>query len=312
MPTFAYQSINSNASANCGVGASNSQYFTRMAHNHQASDQDRWHLVMPTAAGLKPQIPIHGPAQLVAQAPMGYMGKNQHSNAQFLSMIEGKARQTHQHLYRSLGQACDFLVYGEMDGSNSEWNSMQHHAGSLVGSNTTGKACNSFSIHAANTAQHTILGSGMGWTAVRTGNVNAVFVHVPNSIAKKQDDAISFYRSINNHLIHAGYGAIDLVMGDTNQGTDSFTADVLSKATGTTFSDAHSEASIHPSDSYHRSFSGTNSTASKKYDVAIYNTKTIHVNKVDYLSQSTPVTVNGESASAAVTDHMGIFIDVSK
>ncbi|WP_445355806.1 hypothetical protein ACJJI5_06110 [Microbulbifer sp. EKSA008] len=283
-----------------------------MTHNHQASNQDRWHLVMPTADGLRPQIPIHGPAQLVAQAPQGFMGKNQHSDAQFLNMIEGKARQTHQHLYRSLGQTCDLLVYGEMDGSNSEWSSMQQHAGNLVGSNTTGKACNSFSIHAANTTQHTILGSGMGWTAVRSGNINVVFVHVPNSIAKKQSDAISFYRFINNQVIHGGYGTIDLVMGDTNQGTDSFTEDVLSRATGSTFSDAHSSASIQPSDSYERSFSGTNSTASKKYDVAIYNTSTIRVNQVGYLSQSTPVAVNDASMSAAVTDHMGIFISVTK
>ncbi|WP_444944317.1 hypothetical protein ACJJIK_04260 [Microbulbifer sp. ZKSA006] len=312
MPIFAYQSINSNASANCGVGASNCQNFTRATHNHQASNQDRWHLVMPIANSEKPHIPIHGPAQLVAQAPLGFMGKNRHTNTQFLSMVEGKARQTHQHLYRALGQTCDLLVYGEMNGNNSEWSSMQQHAGNLVGASSTGKACNSFSVHAANTAQHKMLGSGMGWIAIKTGNVNAVFVHVPNSIAKKQGEATNFYRSINNHLIQGGHGPIDLVMGDTNQGTNSFTASILSKATDTTFSDAHSGTSIQPSDSYGRSFSGTNSTATKKYDVAVYNTKTVKVAKVDYLSQSTPVSINGANMSAAITDHMGIFINVTK
>ncbi|WP_444946224.1 hypothetical protein ACJJIP_03390 [Microbulbifer sp. VTAC004] len=312
MPTFAYQSINSNASTNHGVSASNSQHFTRMTHNHQAANQDRWHLIMPTADGLDPHVPIHGPAQLVAQAPLGYMAKGQHNNAQFLSMIEGKARQTHQHLYRSLGQTCDLLVYGEMDGANSEWSSMQQHAGGLVGSSSTGKACNSFSVHAANTTQHQILGSGMGWIAIRSGNVNAVFVHVPNSIAKKESESVIFYRNINNLLIQQGYGAIDLVMGDTNQGNDSFTPCALSVATGTLFRDAHTEDEVNPFDSYQRSFTGTNSTASKKYDVAAYNTKTIRVIKVDYISQSTPVSVNGSDMAAAVTDHMGIFIDVAK
>ncbi|MCO1333849.1 hypothetical protein MO867_05800 [Microbulbifer sp. OS29] len=240
------------------------------------------------------------------------MAKNQHGNNQFLSMIEGKARQTHQHLYRSLGQTCDLLVYGEMDGLNQEWSSMQQHAGGLVGSSSTGKACNSFSLHAANTTQHQVIGSNMGWVAVRTGNVNAVFVHVPNSIAKKENEAIAFYRSINNQLIQSGNGPIDLVMGDTNQSSPSFTPSVLSNATGSTFSDAHTGTSINPSDSYQRSFSGTNSTASKKYDMAAYNTGTISVIKVDYLSQSTPVSVNGTSMAAAITDHMGIFIDVTK
>lgn len=312
MPTFAYQSLNSNSSTNHGISASNSQHFTRMTHNHQAANQDPSHLIMPTADGLDPHTPIYGPAQLVAQAPQGFMAKGQHSNAQFLSMIEGKARQTLQHLYRSLRQTCDLLVYGEMNGANIEWSSMQQHAGGLVGASSTGKACNSFSVHAANTTQHQILGSGMGWIAVKSGNVNAVFVHVPNSIAKNEREAVFFYRTINNLLIQQGHGAIDLVMGDTNQGNDSFTPSALSVATGTFFRDAHTDDEVTTSDTYQTSFAGTNSTGSKKYDVAVYNTKTIRVAKVDYISQNTPVTVNGVSMAASVTDHMGIFIDVTK
>ncbi|WP_444919849.1 hypothetical protein ACJJID_13010 [Microbulbifer sp. CnH-101-G] len=312
MPTFAYQSINSNASTNRGVSASNSQHFTRVTHNHQAAQQDPWFLVMPTAESLEPHIPIYGPAQLVAQAPQGYMAKGQHNNGQFLSMIEGKARQTHQHLYRSLRKPCDLLVYGEMDGAHSEWGSMQQHAGGLVGSSSTGKACNSFSVHAANTTQHQVLGSGMGWIAVKTGNVNAVFVHVPNSIAKSEAQATLFYQNINKFLLQQGHGGIDLVMGDTNQGSNSFTPSVISRATNNIFRDAHPATEVTPSDSYQRSFSGTNSTASQKYDVAVYNTATIKIVNVDYLSQSTVVSINGANKAAAVTDHMGIFIDVAK
>ncbi|GAB2899388.1 hypothetical protein ACCI51_16090 [Microbulbifer echini] len=312
MPTFAYQSINSSASTNHGVGASNSQHFTRVTHNHQAANQDSWHLVMPTADSVEPHVPIYGPAQLVAQAPRGHMARGQHSNSQFLSMIEGKARQTHQHLYRSFGKPCDLLVYGEMNGSNSEWSTMQQHAGGLVGARSTGMACNSFSVHAANTLQHQILNSGMGWIAIKTGNVNAVFVHVPNRIARNEGEATLFYQNINNFLLQQGHGGIDLVMGDTNQGSTRFTPTVLSQATGNDFLDAHSGNEVTPSDAYQRSFSGTNSTASKKYDVAVYNTATIKTINVDYISQSTAVSVNGTNMAAAVTDHMGIFIDITK
>ncbi|WP_444903010.1 hypothetical protein ACJJIU_14550 [Microbulbifer sp. CnH-101-E] len=312
MPTFAYQSINSNASTNHDVGASNSQHFTRVTHNHQAANQSPWLLVMPTAKGLAPHTPLYGPAQLVSQAPVGYMAKGQHSNSQFLTMVEGKARQTHQHLYRSLRKTCDLLVYGEMDGANSEWSSMQQHAGALVGSSSTGKACNSFSVHAAKTTQHQVLGSGMGWIAVKTGNVNAVFVHVPNSIAKSEGQATLFYQNINKYLLQQGHGAIDLVMGDTNQGSNSFTPSVISRATNMIFHDAHPASEVTPSDSHQRSFSGTNSTASKKYDVAVYNTATINIVNVDYLSQSTAVNIDGVNMAAAVTDHMGIFVDVTK
>lgn len=240
------------------------------------------------------------------------MAKGKHDNTSFLHMIEDKARQTHQHIYRSMGQACDLLVYGEMDANHSDWSQFSGNAGQLVTATSTGKACNSFSVHASNATQHTPLGSGMGWIAIKSGNVNVVFVHVPNSIAKSRNAATQFYSRINTHLIQSGHGAIDLVMGDTNQSSGGFTPSVVSEATGSRFIDAQAGSNITPFDSYKRSFGGTNSKGTMKYDVAVYNSNTVSIGNIDYLSQSTPVQHLGESHAAAVTDHMGLMIQVSK
>ncbi|MBB3060871.1 hypothetical protein [Microbulbifer rhizosphaerae] len=311
MPIFAYQSLNSNSSTEHGISASNSQHFTRMTHNHLASSGGRWALGMPTAEGASPDVPVQGPAELLSTASQGYMNKGQNDNAGFLSMIEGKARQTHQHLIRALG-GCDLLVYGELDGSHSQWSSMQQNAGQLFSASSASKSCNCFSVHKSNGSMHKLLGEGTGWIAIKSNNVNAVFVHVPNAIAKSESDTVNFYRAINNHLMHSGAGQIDIIMGDTNQPRDGFTQGAASKAVGQVFADAHPGTTIQPYDSYQRSFGGTNSTGTSKYDVAVYNTGTVRVGNMIYLSQCTPVSDQSSRHVAAVTDHMGIGVEVTK
>src|SRR5690606_21935135 len=86
---LAYQSLNSNSSSSHGVKASNSQPFTRMAHNHSAQSAQPWKLDYPIAESATPNVPIHGPAQLLPTAPMDYMDKGQHSDTEFLTMVEG-------------------------------------------------------------------------------------------------------------------------------------------------------------------------------------------------------------------------------
>lgn len=313
MPIFFYQSLNANASTKRGVGATNSQRFTRETHNRQAANADAWRLSMPTAgASVPPHVPVHGPAQLVPSAPVGYMAKGQHDLGQFLSLVEGKARDTHQHLVREFGRSSDLLVYGEMDASHGEWNGAQMHTGQLVCAVSTGKACNSFSVHANLSAVHEPLGYGMGWVAVKSGNVNVVFVHVPNAIAKSADKAARFYQDINQQLVASGKGAIDLVMGDTNQSSDGFTPKAVSKAVGALFANAHQGGAVEPMDSYGKSFGGTNSNAQQMYDVAVYNTATIRLSKVAYLSQGSTVGHGGTNKAAAITDHMGLAVEVTK
>jgi hypothetical protein len=266
---------------------------------------------MPTAQGAAPTEPVYGPAHLVSSAQKGFMNKGQHSDSSFLSMVEGKARQSHQNLIRALGP-CDVMVFGELDASNNQWSSMQQNAGQLFATSSMNKTCNCFSVHAAPNAIQMPVQEGTGWVAIKSGNVTAVFVHVPNAIAKNESQVADFYKEINNKLLHAGMGQIDLIMGDTNQPRNGFTQQAVSKAVGNIFADAHPGSSIQPFDSHERSFGGTNSTGSIKYDVAVYNTATVRVEQMIYLSQCTPVRNEQGHFAAAVTDHMGIGVKVVK
>ncbi|MFC6980169.1 hypothetical protein [Microbulbifer taiwanensis] len=168
MPIFAYQSLNSTSSTRHGISASNSQGFTIDTHNRIAQNSDNWMLSMPTAEGVEPHLPIQGPAELVRSAPVGTMDKvvkqgkkvPKVDDKRFLRMVEGKARQAHQHIYREFQGSCDVLVYGELDGSNSEWSSMQQNAGSLFAASSVQRACNCFSIHTHNANSITYLGEG--------------------------------------------------------------------------------------------------------------------------------------------------------
>lgn len=305
---IAYQSLNSNSSSNHGVSASNSQTFTRKTHDQVAQSTEPWMLSLPTAEGVSPNVPIQGPAQLLPTAPSGFMNKGLNSDSQFLSMVEGKARQIHQNLIRAFPNvSCDLLVFGELDSSNSEWSSIQGNAGPLLHSSNPAKACNCFSVHNTG-AFSSKIAEGTGWLAVACGNVVAVFVHVPNSIAKSESGTISFYQEINTAVLSKGKGAIDVIMGDTNQSSSDFTPRIVSKALGVTFNDAHPSSSIKPFDAHETSFGGTNSTASKKYDVAVYNTTSVKKIEAIYLSQFSRV----GSGVAAVTDHMGICVYLEK
>lgn len=317
MPIFAYQSLNSNNSSRHGISASNSQQLTVDTHNRIAQNSGKWMLSMPTADGVEPHIPIEGPAELVRSAPVGTMDKvvkqgkevPKVDDKRFLRMVEGKARQAHQHIYREFQGSCDVLVYGELDGANSEWSSLQQNAGGLFAASSAQRACNCFSIHTHHANAVTFLGEGEGWVAIKSYGVIAVFVHVPNKYAKDESKAANFYGRIRSSLLQAQDGGIiDVIMGDTNQTRNGFTERVLKAALGQDFADAHPDTNIVPLDSYKRSFGGTNSTAKKKYDLAVYNTETVALSRMVYLSQCAP-----ESREAvAVTDHMGVAIEIKK
>lgn len=319
MPIFAYQSLNSNASTNHGVSASNSQPFTVKTHNRIAQNSDKWMLSMPTAVGSAPHLPVEGPAELVSSAALGTMdrvkgegGKKKVpkvDNNRFLKMIEGKARQAHQHIYREFQRACDVLVYGELDGSHDEWSSMRWNAGDLFATSSADRACNCFSVHTHNANSISLLDEGEGWMAIKSYGVIAVCVHVPNKCATDAEGAGRFYKNIRSKVLQAqGGGIIDVIIGDTNQPSNGFTQEVLKAELGQEFADAHPGTNIVPLDSYQLSFGGTNSTAEKKYDIAVYNTATVAFNKMVYLSQCAPEA----HKAVAVTDHMGVAIDVSK
>ncbi|WP_249383908.1 hypothetical protein [Chitinivorax sp. B] len=314
MPVFAYQSLNSNASIDHGVGASKSQYFTRVTHDHSAKiSSGGWMLSLPINPNLAPDIPLYGPAQLLPTAAQGYMNKGQHDDITFRDMVQRKALQTHQNLIRAFGTGFNLLVYGELDSGHSDWASMQQSAGRLLRVSSAEMACNSFSVHADNQrGMHRYLGEGQGWIAVESYGVVAVFVHVPNAIATSDNKTIDFYAAINKKILQAGAGGIDIIMGDTNQASNGFTPKVVTSALGQSFEDAHPQSTIQPYDSYQRDFQGTNSTGTKKYDVAVYNRQTVKVKEMIYLTQFTPVSSQSSYMTAAVTDHMGVAVRVEK
>jgi len=165
-----------------------------------------------------------------------------------------------------------------------------------------------FSVHSGQTAVHQPVGSGDGWIAMKCYNVLVVFVHVPNAIAKSDSACQTFYATIQSQCLQEGAGAIDVIMGDTNQSSADFTQRVVSVSLNTNFVNAHSGTSIEPFDTYQRSFKGTNATGTKKYDVAVYNADTVTLKNVIYLTQF----IATESGAAAVTDHMGIGVHVEK
>lgn len=309
---IAYQSLNSNSSVDHSISAANSQHFTRQTHEYYARNTpDPTALVYPTLAtttpGYSPTIPVQGPAHLVDIAPSGSMGKGQHDDSEFVGLISGKMAQLHQTVHRAFQQPCDLLTIGELDSQHPQWAKAQLCTGAFLYSSSKDKACNCFSVHGNSHINKFIAEStSAGWIAIECGSVVVVFVHVPNSIAKKSGDSQNFYSKMRDKVAKQGK-SIDIIMGDTNQGSDKFTPSVVSSASGSTFKDAHAGA-ISPSDFFNKTVSGTNSNASKKYDVVVYNTATITSIQVEYISQFSP----GSGGALAVTDHMGIVAKVTK
>lgn len=309
MAIFFYQSINSSSSHTQSVAASNSQRFTVQTHNNQAANQAAWRLSLPVASGGDPATPVQGPAYLQASETQGYMARGAHSDQQYKSMLESKARESHQHMQRNFGTACDLYVIGELNAANPGWHGLSDHVGNLFSAVTTGKACNSFSAFAVKPGIFVELGAGMGWAAYCVLNINVVFVHVPNSIATKASQVVDFYRAINQTVKAKTGMDIDLVMGDTNQQNPSFTAKCVGAAIGKTFITVHSQSEVNPYDAYERSFGGTNSNASRMYDTAVYNSATARSVDYIYLSQAGDSRHGG---AAALTDHMGLAVSLEK
>jgi hypothetical protein len=310
---IAYQSLNSNSSVDHSVTAANSQHFTRQTQDYYAQTTTKpTVLSYPTLStntpNYSPTIPVQGPPDLIDIAPKGSMKKGEHSDTEFAALIGGKMAQLHQGVYRAFGQPCDLLTIGELDSAHPQWSTLQQTVGAFLYSTDQAKACNCFSVHGQAHINDVIAESkSAGWIAVKCGSVVVVFVHVPNSIAKKVSDSQTFYAKMRDKVAKKGH-SIDLIMGDTNQGSDKFTPNVVSAALGGSFRDAHAGSSISPGDFFNKTVSGTNSNATKKYDVVVYNTATIKSIEVQYISQFSPSGYN----AYAITDHMGVVVKVSK
>lgn len=328
---IAYQSLNSNVSHEHDLEASTSQMHTRKAQRTLAGKKSEpYSLNFPTIDDPKPDLAVHGPAQLVPTASADAIDVKkskkrkvddvdqedkelQDAMDRMLGMFQGKARQIYQHAHREFGLPCNLLVFGELDGKNKAWSKTTAATGELVHASVFPKACNCFSLHSANSASTTkFIDEGDGWVAANCNGVRVVFVHVPNSLATDAAKAVAFYKEIKNKVLNnvsGGGGVIDVVMGDTNQSSALFSPTNISAGMDGKFKDAHSASEkISPVDTYNVKFKGTNSVDSKKFDVAVYNTATVKKIDVRYFSQ---LSHSGGSA-AAYTDHMGVLVKVDK
>lgn len=183
--------------------------------------------------------------------------------------------------FREFGVNCDLMVIGELDSSNSGWNKLSEHAGTLVGATSSSKTCQCFSVH-SNHSGVGIIAQGTSWVAVRCIDVIALFVHVPNDFAGNATKVQEYYHEIQGIVSNAkGGGLIDLLMGDTNQKSAGFTPTALTNAIGIQFTDAYGGKEIQMADSFGRTSGGTNAKGTAKYDVAVYNTKTVKEVKAD-------------------------------
>ena len=325
---IAYQSLNSNVSHEHDIEASTSQMHTRKAQKTLATKTpQRYSLHFPVVDDGKPDIAVHGPAELLPTAPADFMDNGEKrgrkrkrdeleaddSTTKMLGMFHGKALQIYQLAQREFGQPCNLLTFGELDAKHKSWVDAEKVAGKLVHASVFPKACNCFSLHSANSANTTkFIAEGDGWVAAVCNGLRVVFVHVPNSLATDPTKARAFYKDIKNTVltsINSGGGVIDLVMGDTNQPHALFSPANISAGLGGKFSDGHASSSnISPVDTYDVKFKGTNSVDTKKFDVAIYNTATVEKIDVRYFSQLSRVA----KSAAAYTDHMGVLVRVKK
>ncbi|NYE60056.1 hypothetical protein FHW58_001208 [Duganella sp. 1224] len=350
MPIFSYQSFNAGNSKVHDLNSLTAQALTVEAHDHLAAATAPSRLVFPTLPDQaipngppaeRHKLPVQGPAHLVAPAPQGTIAKG-FATTTFFDMMKHKVLQNRQALFRQMQGMPDVTAFGELDGGHADFSRMNEYVVSkMAGATSNDKACNNFTVYCANGANADCVGQGEGWYAIRYLGYVVVFVHVPNKLMKSpkppkqgavrgvaaqrqtvaaakpyarpaggqstEDRLVKFYQDIASTIIRNGGGTIDLIMGDTNQSSGGVTPRVVSKATGLTFNNAHAGA-IVPIDSYNVSVGGTNAKGDKLYDVAVYNAATVKVSKVCYWSQLAPF--NNGSAVAAVTDHMGLAIQI--
>jgi hypothetical protein len=294
------------------------------------------------------RLPVEGPANLVGTEPPDSLSKTSVSTAGFYEMMKQKVLQNRQGVFREMRKMPHVTAFGELDGAHSDFADMNEFVvGRMTGASTNKQACQNFSVYCSTGFNVECVGSGEGWYAIRYLGYVVVFVHVPNrlmkSAAKKpakqgpikgvaaqhqvkpapakpygkpvassssttRDGLVKFYKNICDTILKNGGGVIDVVMGDTNQSSGGVTPDVVGEATSMPFQNAHGGDAINPVDGYDVSVGGTNSTGTRMYDVAVYNTATVKMKKICYWSQLAPI--GDGSTVAAVTDHMGLAIEV--
>ncbi|HEY4251403.1 MAG TPA: hypothetical protein VGM87_09380 [Roseomonas sp.] len=297
MPTIAYQSFNANSSSTHGLASISSQNFTRQTNAH-ATGQGHQALVLPHISGHLTS-PVEGPAHL---RPVESL-----SGPQTVTTFGAQVSLAFQNFYRSLGSMPDIMVVGELDTSHPDFTGMVGGTGVSTTAHPSKKACQSFTAISQNAVASGIsfLDSGEGYVVYAVGALVVVFVHVPNRIATKSDQTAQFYLDIAGSLGgKAKY--IDLIIGDTNQPSFNFSAQVLNQAFNTNaYVNASSQANVSRYDSWNVPAGGTNSVGTKVYDIAVYRSD------INILRHS-PVYISQSAGAVTVTDHCGLALSIER
>jgi len=298
MPLIAYQSFNANSSKTPGLSSISMQRFTKET-NHRVTELKHEALVLPYDTQ-DLATPIEGPANKVR---IEELKSSSHTYEVFGSQIA----LTWQHFQRQFTEMPDIMVIGELNMSNPELADMVSGEGVSVKSFAAKKACQSFTAISQGplAAQIKFLQSGTGYVGYSVGGLIVVFVHVPNAIAKSKNETETFYFQIA-HALKVKGNIIDLVLGDTNQGSFNFTADALNTAFGTSaYKNATNAPSVSPIDNWNVTEGGTNSVATKMFDIAVYRSDLVELKQAAaYVSQS--------SGGVTATDHCGLAVVVER
>lgn len=299
MTIIAYQSFESNASSTHDAQAIFQNQFTRKTNARVAGNVNA--LVYPTIPE-DPATIVQGPAQLVT------VGQLAPRSSASLGPLRAQIEQIYQNSTRALHDEIDLLVCGELDvAGHDDFAALRAFPGLSTHTTLASKNCQCFTSFTSSGrgAQSKVVAEGIGYLCIDIGGLCVLFVHVPNEFATDRIRTAQFYARIIQEAVGKGYGAVDLVIGDTNQGSADQTRACLDDAKGSTgadYANAFTGGAIEPVDNYLHSESGTNSSGKKMYDVAVYNRATVRVQRVVYFSQS--------SSGTTATDHMGIAIDI--
>lgn len=295
MPIIAYQSFNSNSSTSHGLDSLRFQHFTKLT-NESVTKKGQQALVLPSDPN-NLTMAIEGPADLMDIEPL--------TDSQPVTAFGGQISLVGQNLKRALGGMPDILVLGEMDSSHSDFKTISSDKDVKYEHVKTERANQSFTaiIPVQNNMWISRICHDEGYVIYNVFKFGVAFVHVPNNIAKDETKVANFYSNIYNKVVQEG-GTLDLVIGDTNQTNSDFTVGVLSSLyPKDKYVNAAPSGNIELVDNYKNSVSGTNSTGSKMYDVAVYRSARVKLTAGPaYISQS--------SGGITVTDHCGIGVNI--
>lgn len=296
MPLIAYQSFNANASKTPGLSSLSMQRFTKDT-NVRVTELKHEALVLPHDTN-DLATPLEGPPNKVRIAELT-------SSSHTRDVFGAQIALTWQNFQRQFTAMPDIMVIGELNMNNPELVNMVSGDGVIVRSFEAKKACQSFTAISQGplASQIKLLQSGTGYVAYSVAGLVVVFVHVPNAIAKSRNETETFYYQIA-HALNVKGNIIDLVLGDTNQGSFNFTASALNTAFGTSmYKNAMDAPSVSPIDNWNVKQGGTNSVATQMYDIAVYRSDVVELKQAAaYVSQS--------SGGVTVTDHCGLAVEI--